>query len=113
MTFDECIARIEAYPGKIAKRGIEVMKDEVPVGKTGQLKASVTATASPQLVYIYASTFYAGFVRYGRGVVKPVRKKALWWEDLSHPVGKAKPSKANAFNKRAADTLQSELRSLF
>lgn len=113
MTFDECLARIEAFPGKIAKRGEEILREEVPVGKTGKLKDNVTSTASPSFVHIYTQTFYAGFVRFGRGEVKPVEKDALWWEDLSHPVGRAKPSKANAFNVRAADKLRAELKSLF
>lgn len=113
MTIDECIQRIEQFPNKIAKRGEDIMRQEVPVGKTGKLRANVTSTASPSFVHIYTQTFYAGFVRFGRGEVRPVEKKALWWEDLSHPVGRARKSDANPFNVRAADKLRGQLKSLF
>lgn len=37
------------------------------------------------------------FVTEGRGVVRPVRKKALWWRGLAHPVKRSGPSKKNDF----------------
>ncbi len=37
------------------------------------------------------------FVVKGRGVVKPKRKRALFWKGLAHPVKRAGPSKANDF----------------
>lgn len=38
-----------------------------------------------------------GYVVNGRGEVRPVRAKALWWTGLPHPVMYAKPSKPNDF----------------
>src|SRR5690606_17717778 len=37
---------------------------------------------------------YALYVHEGRGPVFPVRKRALWWDELEHPVASAGPAKA-------------------
>lgn len=37
------------------------------------------------------------YVRHGRGVVLPIRKRALYWKGLPHPVRRAGPSKPNEF----------------
>lgn len=37
------------------------------------------------------------YVRYGRGEVLPVRKRALMWPGLDHPVRRAGPSQPNDF----------------
>jgi len=94
----------------------EMAKTEAPVGKTGQLKESIYGRTSVQPEGVYVTVAipkrikYAGWVLKGRGWVFPVKKKALWWPGLPHPVAYARPSKANPFMMRAKDKAMPEVR---
>ena len=85
---------------------IEKMKDEAPV-KTGALRDSIYGRVSIKgssidiVVAVPKRIKYAGWVVKGRGWVFPVKKKALWWPGLPHPVAYARPSKPNPFPGRA------------
>lgn len=67
---EEAMARIEALPDKVAKRGVEIMKVEVPIGMTGNMKANVRAESTGKWTREVGSRVdYAKYVIYGRGPV--------------------------------------------
>ena len=88
----------------------DACKAEAPVGKgpsSGNLRDSIYGETSLSTnkveikVAIPKRVYYQGWVIRGRGWVLPVKKKALWWPGLPHPVAYARPSKPNPFMDRA------------
>ena len=87
---------------KLVEEGTEIMKGEVPV-KTGELRNSIHNERTGATTWFIGSTNdHAYYVENGRGPVYPVVKKALYWPELSHPVKRAGPAKANDFVGRTA-----------
>ena len=71
LTIDGTIRKLMGFPGAIAKRGEEIMKLEVPVGRTGNLKKSVTSTVHGNTIEVFPTIWYAGIVKEGRGPISP------------------------------------------
>jgi len=71
--------------------------EEIAPQKTGQLAASHTYTVSGNTGELTNTMDYLRYVLYGRGWVFPVVKKALYWEELDHPVAYARPAEANDY----------------
>lgn len=100
-----CVGLVE----KLVEEGTEIMKGEVPV-KTGDLRNSIHNERTGATTWFIGSTNdHAYYVENGRGPVLPGaitgrggRKKALYWPELSHPVMRAGPAKANDFVGRTA-----------
>ena len=122
------IQKIETYPDRLADEGVKIMKEEVPVGKTGELKGSINSEPVDTWTRsVGSSVFHAKCARYGRGPVSPVRKKALSWEDYSgtqtsvhHGVPgqiiitkHAAAAPPNEFTIRTATRLKGKAKSLF
>lgn len=128
MTIDECIKRIDGFVDRVADRGVEIMKEEVPVGRTGALKASVNKESTGQYSRsVGSSNDHAGYVQYGRGAVTPKTAKALAWTEYSgtqtsihHGTPGAfvfskysSPAPPNDFCGRTANKLRGEVKSLW
>ena len=65
----------------IVTYGTEAMRDEAP-SKTGALRRSIKASKEGEWSYFIGTDIeHAKYVEYGRGEVRPVRKKALHWVD--------------------------------
>ena len=101
---DDIIARCRVLSEQLVEEGVEVMKHEVPV-KSGDLQRSIKKEPlSDHSWFIGTDNEYAYYVEHGRGPVfpkgPPEGKKALYWPDLSHPVAKAGPARANLFVQR-------------
>lgn len=76
----EAIARIEALPDKVADKGVDVMRIEVPVGPTGALKMSVSKEYAGKWVrMVLPHTHYTVYIHNGRGPVLPRKGKGLSW----------------------------------
>lgn len=100
--YDDITERCVQLARELVREGTAIMKTEVPV-KSGQLQGSVhSEEMSDHSWFIGTDKYYAEYVENGRGPVFPVRKKALYWPELSHPVAKAGPAPANDFVGRTA-----------
>lgn len=75
ITIDDCIRKLNGLSVQIAMKGEEIMKSEVPVGKTGHLKESVTSTVYGDKVEIFPTVPYANYVEYGRGPIVPHKQR--------------------------------------
>lgn len=76
ITIDDALRKLRGITGKIAQKGEEIMKEEVPVGRTGNLKNSVISITHGDEVEVYPSPVlakYAKYVQYGRGPLVPHR----------------------------------------
>lgn len=104
LTIDGAIEKLLQLPEKIGRAGAEIMRDEVP-NKTGALAASVTYEVSGDTIFIYTDKPYAKYVEYGRGEVRPVRAKALHWDDVFAMY--SSPTKPNDFVGRTKQRLES------
>lgn len=90
---------------ELVAEGVSIMQSEAPV-KTGALRASIHSERTGATTWFIGTDLeHAYYVENGRGPVYPVRKKALYWPELPHPVGKAGPAKANDFVGRTRDKL--------
>lgn len=125
---DNMIQRIETFVDRLADEGVKIMQEEVPVGRTGSLKASVNwEVVDTWTNDIGSSIAHAHFARYGRGPVNPVEKKWLVWEDYDGEqtsvhhgtpgqvifAKHAKSAPPNNFTHRTATRLRSKASSLF
>lgn len=104
MSIDEAIDKILQLPQKVGEKGVEIMKNEVPY-KKGGLYNSIKYEVMGSSVFIGTDKEYAKYVEYGRGEVRPVKKQALMWEGLPHPVMRSSPTKPNDFVGRTASQL--------
>lgn len=66
--------------------------EEIAPRKTGELAASHTYDVKGNTGELTNTADYLQYVLYGRGWVFPVVKKALYWEELEHPVAYARPA---------------------
>lgn len=110
LTIAAAIEKLEDLPVKIGQAGKEIMQGEVPVD-TGKLQGSVGwRMLSTSTISIGTDIPYAKYVEYGRGEVKPVRRKALHWDDVF--AMRSKPTKPNDFAGRTAAALRGFINSL-
>lgn len=75
-TIDDEIRKLRGITKAIEQKGVEIMKEEVPVGRTGNLKNSVIAYSYGDKVEVRVSTVqakYAPYVLNGRGPLVPHR----------------------------------------
>lgn len=97
-----------------------LMRNEAPRGKSGQLRANIHARAvglrgevGPNLEV----TPYAWFVHQGTSayVIRPNKKKALWWPGAKHPVKKVNHPgiKANPFVERTFEAIKYPVQKIF
>lgn len=123
------INRIETYVDRLADEGEVIMKEECPVGATGELKGSIhkdgtgnwDRTVGPHV-------YYAKWARYGRGPVKPKGNGyMLRWEEYHgrqssiHQPGadgyrkawELPPTRENPFTVETATKLKGKAKSLF
>ena len=95
MTIDDAIRRLNELPPKIGREGEAIMQSEVPVD-TGKLPASIGwRMLSTSTISIGTDIPYAKYVEHGRGEVRPVRRKALHWDDVF--AMRSRPTKPNDF----------------
>lgn len=88
-----CVGLVE----KLVAEGTEIMKAEAPM-KTGALRGSIHSERTGATTWFIGTDLeHAYYVENGRGPVYPVRKKALYWPELAHPVKRAGPAAANDF----------------
>lgn len=110
LTISAAIDKLQGLPPKIGQAGQQIMQSEVPV-KTGKLQASIGwRMLSTSTISIGTDIPYAKFVEYGRGEVRPVRKKALHWDDVF--AMRSSPTKPNDFVGRTASRLSAIIGSL-
>lgn len=125
---DNMIQRIETFVDRLADEGVKIMQEQVPVGRTGALKASVNwEVVDTWTNDIGSSIAHAHFARYGRGPVTATNAPLLVWEDYNgeqtsvhHGVPgkimskkKVKKAPPNNFTHRTATRLRSKASSLF
>ncbi len=72
--------------------------------KSGDLMNSIISEVDGLGADIIPTIFYAQWVILGRGEVRPVTAKALWWPELDHPVMRSGPSRPNDFMATAFDS---------
>lgn len=73
--------------------------------KLGGLRDSTTVEILGLEGTVYPTAFYAFWVIMGRGEVRPVTKRALWWPELgNHAVMYAKPAAPNDYFQISFDT---------
>lgn len=95
--YDSITERCQQLSRDLVNEGVAIMKSEVPV-RSHKLQGSIhSEEESDHRWFIGTYLFYAEYVENGRGPVYPVRKKALYWPELAHPVKRAGPAPANDF----------------
>lgn len=110
-TLREAIARINKLGDRVAAEAEAYMKTEIAqtTHGTGALAASVnTIKRSDSEWSVGTDLPYAKYVKNGRGVVRPVRAKALHWVDNGQDVFamRASATKPNDFIKRTKEYLE-------
>lgn len=82
MTLAGALKRLREFGPKTAQKIHKVMQNEVPIGKTGDLKSSLYwKQISFDTFFIGTDMYYAKWVENGRGPVRPVSAKALFYFD--------------------------------
>lgn len=76
-TCEVVIEKLTKFPDAIAAKGVDIMREEVPVGRTGGLKESVTSEVNGDTVRVFPTAFYAKYVQNGRGEVRPNSRRRL------------------------------------
>ena len=91
-------------------------KLEAPV-KSGILRAGIHSKISPFNGKVESTTSYGIFVHEGTSphIIRPVKKKALYWKGAAHPVKLVHHpgTKANPFMKRGAERSEVGVQGLF
>lgn len=124
MSLDELVLRLNTFmTEKVPKRCLEVMKEETPVGLTGNLKMSIQVTdKKEESFFVGTSLSYAHDVEHGsdkpgswypdyRGNRKSIHKRQdTEWSTIIHPArrGKNKGHPANPFVQRTYERLLKE-----
>lgn len=91
---------VEAKVSETIQRILDTLAsiaEEIAPRKTGQLAHSHTYTVEGNTGELTNTVDYLQYVLYGRGWVFPVEKKALYWEELDHPVAYARPAEPNDY----------------
>jgi len=92
------------------------VKLETPV-KTGHLRSGIRSRISPFKGMVESTRNYGIYVHEGTSahIIRPVRKKALYWKGASHPVKSVRHpgTKANPFMKRGAERSEGQVRAIF
>lgn len=86
---------------------VETLKSVCPVD-SGAMKAEIHAERiNDETYWVGTNKWYAKFTEYGRGPVKPVRRKALYWPDIwgGRPVSYAGPAEAQHWVEKAVSQL--------
>ena len=76
-----------------------------------ELKEKIQGLLGTHVVTVGASIFYAKFVEYGRGPVRPVRAKVLHWDGVFTKY--AGPAAPRPFIRPAAATIAGEIPELY
>lgn len=91
-------------------------KIEAPV-KTGRLRAGIRSRIVPFRGIVESTVAYGIFIHEGTSahIIRPVKKKALYWKGAKHPVKSVRHpgTRANPFMQRGADKSELKVRSLF
>jgi len=91
-------------------------KMEAPV-KTGRLRAGIRSRISPFRGMVESTVAYGIFVHEGTSahIIRPVRKKALYWKGAAHPVKSVQHPgiKANPFMKKGAERAEGKVQATF
>jgi len=94
--YDEVEDRIEQTVTLLMIELEEIAMNTAPI-KTGELRISHTWSVNGSAGEMTNTVPYLQWVLYGRGWVFPVEKKALYWEELLHPVAYARPAPPNDY----------------
>lgn len=126
-TITEVMARLRGLPEKIANRGVEIMKEEVPygLGIDGHLRDTITAKKMADNTYTisthkYTHGYYGirevgAIVRNGRKPLEPRDDHGFTWLRWENPIGvehfakKVGPADPNDFVKRTQERLEKEV----
>lgn len=92
----EVQGKIEETLEKILNQLQGIAENTAPV-KTGNLRDSHIISIEGSTGELSNLAYYLPFVLHGRGWVFPVRRKALWWPELPHPVAYARPAPPNDY----------------
>jgi len=91
-------------------------KQEAPV-KTGRLRAGIRSKISPFQGMVESTVNYGIFIHEGTSahIIRPVKKKALYWKGAAHPVKSVQHpgTKANPFMKRGAERSEGQVQVIF
>jgi len=92
------------------------VKIETPV-KTGRLRAGIRSKISPFKGSVESTVNYGIFIHEGTTahIIRPVRKRALYWKGAAHPVKSVKHpgTRANPFMKRGAERAEGQVQAMF
>lgn len=91
-------------------------KQEAPV-KTGRLRSGIRSRISPFQGMVESTVNYGVFIHEGTAahIIRPVKKKALYWKGASHPVKSVQHpgTKPNPFMKRGAERSEGQVQLIF
>lgn len=91
-------------------------KKEAPV-KTSRLRTGIRSKISPFRGTVESTVEYGIYVHEGTSahIIRPVRKKALYWKGASHPVRSVRHpgTRANPFMKRGAEKAEGQVQAIF
>jgi len=91
-------------------------KIEAPV-RTGRLRSSIRSRIQPFKGIVEPTVDYAIYVHEGTSahIIRPVRRKALYWKGAKHPVKMVHHpgTKANPFMKRGAEKAEGKVQAIF
>ena len=109
LTVDQVEIAIESsFREFVYGKCVKTLKSVCPVD-TGAMQGEIHAEPiSDDHYWVGTNKWYAKFTEYGRGPVKPVRKKALWWPDIygGKPVPYAGPAPAQHWVEKAVSQLK-------
>ncbi len=105
---------LDRLAGKVAHRIRAIVVERTVPVRTGELRRSIHATRTAKGVWMVGTNkVYARAVHDGRPrvVIKPRKKKALYWKGAKHPVKKVvqPPRRGNPFMRKAIDMFLSNL----
>jgi len=91
-------------------------KKEAPV-RTGRLKSGIRSEFNPLFGKVESTVSYGILVHEGTGphIIRPVKKKALYWKGAAHPVKLVHHpgTRANPFMKRGSERSEAGVQALF
>lgn len=91
-------------------------KMEAPV-KTGTLRRGIRSKFSPFRGSVESTLAYGIYVHEGTSahIIRPIRKKALYWKGARHPVKSVRHpgTRANPFMKRGAEKSEGQVQAIF
>jgi hypothetical protein len=91
-------------------------KIEAPV-RTGRLRSGIRSKISPFKGTVESTVVYGVYVHEGTSahIIKPVKKKALYWKGAAHPVKSVQHpgTRANPFMKRGVSRSEGQIQFIF